>query len=265
MAFQKKKNPKGSSNPFAKAMGKYQEAFDEQKKVKGGSDHAELAKLLKLVKKGQSTLATAKLAKSECGETDQGEPFVRHTFTITRGDAEGHQVTSYSVVKDYSEKYKAPDVIRNICQEFQALGYETEDVTASDLEEMCADLCSTTPEVQIKLKWSGEYINASIKKVLSEESSEDEEEEESSDEEEESSEDDEESSEDEEESSEDEEGDAAPEKGDVVTLDNDKKKVQYVVKLVNEKKQTVDLVDVKTKKTEKKAVAWTEISFVTED
>ena len=276
------KKTKKVANPFAKALGNHKEAFDEQKKVKGGGgDHTALAELLGLKKKGQTTLVMAKHVKSECGATDEGNAFVRHTFQISRGDAEGHAVTSYMVVKDYSEKFTTNDVIRNICQEFQALGYETEDISAEDIEEICEDLSKSNPEVQLKLRYSGEWVNANVKKLLSseedseeeeseeeetqddiaEESSEEEESEEESSEEEES-EDSEDSSEEEEES---EEEDAAPEKGNVVFLDADKKKTQYVVKAVNSKKRTVDLVDLKTKKIEKKVISWDDISFVDED
>lgn len=270
------KKTKKTSNPFAQAMGSHKKSFDEQKKVKGGGgDHAVLAELLGLKKKGQTTLVMAKHVKSECGATDEGNAFVRHTFQISRGDAEGYAVTSYTVVKDYSEKYTASDAIRNICQEFQALGYETEDISAEDIEEICEDLSKSNPEVQLKLRYSGEWINASVKKLLSEENSEEEESEEEetqddvaeeSEEEEEESSEEEESEDSEEESSEDsEEEDAAPEKGNVVFLDADKKKTQYVVKAVNSKKRTVDLVDLKTKKIEKKAISWDDISFVDED
>lgn len=273
------KKTKKTSNPFAKALGNHKEAFDEQKKVKGGGDHTALAELLGLKKKGKTTLVMAKHVKSECGATDEGNAFVRHTFQISRGDAEGHTVTSYIVVKDYSEKYTAKDAARKLWQELQALGYETEDMSANDMEEICEDLSKSNPEVQLKLRYSGEYVNASVKKLLSEENSEEEESEEeetqddvaeeSSEEESEEEESSEEESSEEEESEdseeESEEEDAAPEKGNVVFLDADKKKTQYVVKAVNTKKRTVDLVDLKTKKIEKKAISWDDISFVDED
>lgn len=269
---------------FAEALKGKLKVFNEAKKIKV-ADNSAIIKALKL-KPGKAVNVVAKLTKAATGTDKDGNATIRFDYVITRGAAEKMPISSRFTVKDYSEEFTEADVLRNICQTLQKLGYETDDneegkFTPQDIEEICEELSKEKPTVTLKVKQKGEYVNCDVVKLADtdeedseeEESEEEESEEDDSEEEEESEEEDaseEEESEDEEEeeeeedSEEEEEESENPEIGNVVTITKDKKKVQYAVKKVNTKAKTVDLVDVKTKKV-KKTAKWSEIEFVIDD
>lgn len=187
-ASKKKPGSKSGGAPsFESAMSKYQKQFKKARETKADDfSNEKLIEALGLSKKNPMAVVKARLTNSVCGVTGQGVPFVRHTFSILKGEAKGITISKYTQIEEH-ENWGVEARLEAISQDYQRMGYETDESDISDFKDMSAELTEEKPTFNLRLKLKGENVNVNILKAREDddddEDEEDEDEEESDEEE----------------------------------------------------------------------------------
>lgn len=186
----KKSVPVGDD--FTRAMSRHASAFDEAKTTtatEGFPDATQTAEALGL-EAGSTQRRVAKVKEVKVGVDQKGNPYLVFDFSITRGQGKGTVVSIFHSIKDGKKRpdgsqVTVKDVIERICQNFQRLGYETENLKVQELAGLAESATKDHAVVQVRIKYDGEYLNTYLVKMLEEENEDTEESEEEESEEEE--------------------------------------------------------------------------------
>ncbi len=168
-------------NGFADVLRKQSGAWNKARKAAdaGGSGFVEdkdIAADLQL-EDGDATTYEAVLTKASTGLTKKSnQPYVSFSFVGQGGYAEGVRCSKLHVIAEKVTR-NGPNkgnvttvetVMERLAIDFQRLGYETVTASESDIEEICQDLTTNKPVVEIYVGYRNGYINVFINKLIAE-------------------------------------------------------------------------------------------------
>ncbi len=128
---------------FSQGMGKFAKAWTEQRAEKANSfDNA-------ILETGDHI---TQLTAVRTGATKNQQPYISFNFKVTHGMDAGKNFSIMRTVKEERD-------LGFIAKDFQRLGYETVEMTISDIEEIAKELSKEKPYVKVQAKEPEEKKN----------------------------------------------------------------------------------------------------------